>query len=384
MSFALSIVQGKGGTFRLSDPKPVPRINMNDVDELTDAFFSDRFPNPLLTERESTHPLYPGMILESADFEETSPAWPATPEQPQGVVGDYRVSCHWLGDARGTTPTKFISRSSTRTLAIGFDQFNEKYISWNAHPMAVTGTASGNLINHLGNTFSDGTAIAFAGVVGSAIVGASASALPTTYYVINRTAESYQISTAKGGSPLTLGTNMTAGYVLDARFVCGTQHPIWPYMLVTAANATDSNTCWRSVDVTYTGMQFGKPFHRVITCSAVQMSSSDPIAWDFPGGWTTELNSNIQLPEIGCVDTYLSADTLPTGIVPSASASVGTPDDPPDILSISITIDDSELVHNWPNGWSVVDVSHVESLNSKASVSVWRKVWRYIFPVSIK
>ena len=384
MPFQYSIVQGKGGTFRLSDPKPMIHINMNDVDELTDSFFSDRFPNPQLKERESQHPLYPGMILETADFEETSPEWPATPEQPEGVPGDYRVACHWLGDSRGTTPTKFINRSSVRTLAIGFDQFSERYISWNAHLMAITGTASGNLIGHAGNTFSNGDAVAFAALTGSSLVGASSSALPTTYYIINRTADNYQVSATKGGSVFALGTDISSGYVIDARFLCGTVHPTWPYMLVTGTTPTDANTRWRTVDVTYTGIQFGKPFHRVITCNAVQMSSSDPIAWDFPGGWTTELNSNVQLPEIGCVDTYLSSDTLPTGIVPSASASAGSPDNPPAILSVYITIDDSKLVHNWPNGWSIVDVSHVESLNSKASVSVWRKVWRYIFPLSIK
>lgn len=384
MPFKFSMVQGKGGTFRLSDPKPVLHIGMNDVDELTDGFFSDIFPNPQLTERVSQHPLYPGMILDTADFEETSPPWPATPEQPDGVPGDYRVSCHWLGDARGNSPTKFINRSAARTLAIGFDQFSEKYISWNAHPMAITGTATGNLINHAGNTFGEGDMVAFANLIGSALVGASTVALPTTYYVLNRTADNYQVSTSKGGSAVTLGSNITAGYVLDARFICGTVHPVWSGMLVTATAAADSNTRWRSVDVTYTGMQFGKPFHRVVTCNAVQMSSSDPIAWDFPGGWTTELNSNVQLPEIGCVDTYLSGGALPTGLVPSASASVGSPDNPPEILSVYITLDDSKLVHNWPNGWSVVDVSHVESLNSQAGVSVWRKVWRYIFPLSIK
>lgn len=384
MPFKFSMVQGKGGTFRLSDPKPVLHIGMNDVDELTDGFFSDIFPNPQLTERVSQHPLYPGMILDTADFEETSSPWPATPEQPDGVPGDYRVSCHWLGDSRGTTPTKFINRSATRTLAIGFDQFTERYISWNAHPMAITGTASTNIINHAGNTFSDGDAVAFANLVGGSLGGSSASQLPPTYYVINRTADGYQVSPLKGGSAVSLGSNIIVGFVIDARFMCGTSHPTWPYMLASATAAQDSNTRWRTVDVTYTGMQFGKPYHRVITCNAVQMSSSDPIYWDFPGGWTTELNSNVQIPEIGCVDTFLASITLPTDTVPSASASVGVPINAPNIISISISIDDSKLVHNWPNGWSIVDVSDVETLNGMSNICVWRRVWRYIFPVSIK
>ena len=373
---ASCIITGKRGYFQLSTPEPRFSFSRTDVDELDDSWHSDWLDNPHLTEG-CQHPLYPGKILDTLTPSQEVPEFDGNP-------GSYTFACKWIGDARGKTPTKFIERSKTRTISVGFDQFHEKYISWNAQEMPITGTASTNLIKHAGNTFSNGDAVAFGGVVGSAVVGASIGTLPVTYYVINRTADGYQLSATKGGSVFALGTNITAGYVVDARFMVGTQHPLWPYMLCTMVAKTDTDTQWSAVDVTYTGVQFGKPCHRVVTCNAVQMSSSDPIAWDFPGGWTTELNSNVQLPEIGCVDTYLSSDTLPTGIVPSASASVGTPDNPPDLLSISITIDDSKLVHNWPNGWSVVDVSHVESLNSLASVSVWRKVWRYIFPVSIK
>ena len=370
------IIEGLRGTFQLAEPKPRFSLPRLDVHELDDAWHSDYLDNPKLTEG-CQHPLYPGLILDVATPELEVPEYD---DQP----GSYTFTCKWIGDAIGKSPTKFINRSEARVLAVGFDQFSERYISWNAHPMAITGTATGNLINHKRNTFSDGDAVAFPALTGSSLQAGSSAVLAATYYVINRTADGYQVSATKGGSVFALGTDITAGYVLDARFVCGTVHPIWPGMIATGTNPTDTNTRWRAVDVTYTGMQFGKPFHRIITCSGVQMSSSDPIAWDFPGGWTSELNSNVQIPEIGCVDTYLGSGSLPTDLVPSASASVGTPPDPPDIISIYITVDDSRLVHNWPNGWSIVDVSHVDTLNSQSGISVWRKVWRYIFPVSIK
>ncbi len=373
---AFCIITGKRGTYQLALPEPRYNCSRTDVDELDDSWHSDWLDNPKLTEG-CQHPLHPGLILD---------VFTPTLEVPEfdGNPGSYTFACKWIGDARGKTPTKFISRGSSRTIGVGFDQFSEKYLSWNAHPMPITGTASTNTINHAGNTFANGDAIAFPALTGSSLQAGSSSALAATYYVINRTIDAYQVSATKGGSVISLGSNITAGYVLDARFVVGTVHPLWPNMMVTAAAPIDTGTRWRNVDVTYTGMQFGKPFHRIITCGSVQMSSSDPIAWDFPGGWTTELNSNVQLPEIGCVDTYLGSDTLPTELVPSASASVGTPPDPPDIISIYITVDDSKLIHNWPNGWSIVDVSHSDTINSQAGVSVWRKVWRFIFPVSIK
>jgi len=370
------IITGKRGTFRLSQPEPRFQCSRTDVDELDDSWHSDYLDNSKLTEG-CQHPMYPGMILDT---------FAPTQEVPEfeDVPGSYTFQCKWIGDSRGKTPTKFIDRSASRTVSVGFDQFHEKYISWNARPMAITGTAATNKINHAGNAFSNGDAIAFANLFGGSLGGSSTAQLPPTYYVINRTVDGYQVSGTKGGSALALGTDIIFGYVADARFMAGTVHPQFSNMLSTATVIQDTNTGWSMADVTYTGMQFGKPYHRMITCNGVQMSSSDPIAWDFPGGWTTELNSNVQIPEIGCVDTYLSSSSPPTGIVPSASASAGSPLSAPEVSSLYISIDDSKLVHNWPNGWSVVDASHVESLSSGSNVSVWRQGWRYIFPVSIK
>lgn len=382
MPFATTIVQGLGGTFCLSDPKRQIKIGKQDVDEIMDTWFSDCFPNPLLTE-DCRHPEYPGMILDTASFEETAPAFEAMPGQP-AVPGDYRVSCHWLGDARGTSPTKLTKRGKTRVVGVGFDQFNEDYISWNAEAVSITGTAATNRINHPGNTFADGDRIAFLSLSGSSVARGGTESLPTPYYVVNRTADDYQIATTKGGSAVSFVTDITAGYVLDARFCLGCPHADWPAMYVTSAPTSDNYTRWRNVSVIYSGKQFDKPFHRVVTCAGVQMSSSSPIVWDFPDGWTTALNSNVQMPEVGCVDTYLTADTPATDTIPSSESTVGAPPDPPAVQSVFIFGDDTTIVHNWPNGWSRLAEEHVETLNSKITVHIKRRVSRYIWPISLK
>lgn len=382
MPFATTIIQGAGGCFMLSDPKPQVKIGKQDVDERTDTWFADLCPHPLLVE-DAPHPHFPGLILDTASYDETAPAFPAEPGR-DAIPGDYRVSCHWLGDVHGTSPTKLISRGKMRTVGVGFDQFTEKYISWNAEPMAITGTAADNRIVHPGNTFADGDTIAFPRLVGGSLVGGSTVALPSVYYVLNRTAEGYQVASSPGGSAVSLGTDITAGYVLDARFCPGCRHPKWPNMYVTSAPTSDNYTQWRNVDVTWSGKQFDKPYHRIVTSNGTQMSSSTPIVWDFPGGWTTALYSNVQMPEVGLIDTYLTTDALATDTIPSAEAGVGLPPDPPDVASVFLFGTDETIIHNWPNGWSRLGEAHVDTLNSQISVHIKRRDSRYIWPISLK
>lgn len=376
MSPASCIIIGQRGTFQLAVPEPRFSFNRTDVDELDDSWHSDRLDNPDLTEG-CRHPRYPGLILDVAT---------PTLEVPEfdGAPGSYTCQCKWIGDARGKSATKFISRSATRTVGIGFDQFTEKYISWHAEPMAIIGTASTNIINHAGNTFADGLRIAFPSLTGSSLQGGTSAQLPAVYFVINRTADGYQVSATLGGTAVALTTNITAGYVLDARFCPGTPHPLWPKMYVAGISTSDNYTQWKNVDVSYTGMQFRKPLHSITTCAGVQVSSSTPIAWDFPGGWTTELNSNVQMPEVCCTETVLTDGVLASDVVPSAQASAGSPTSAPLIQTISFSLDEDKIVHNWPNGWSILGKSHVDKLNVLIDVSVQKTDWRYIWPILIK
>ncbi|WP_395739291.1 hypothetical protein [Prosthecobacter sp.] len=379
--FATCIITGQRGTFQLSDPAPRFSFNRTDVDELDDSWHSDYLDNATLTEGRP-HPKYPGLILDVATPTQEVPEFEV---DGATVPGSYTFACKWIGDARGKTPTKFIGRSSTRTVGIGFDQFTEKYISWNAEPAAITGTASTKLINHPGNNFSDGLRICFPSLTGgSGIAGGSITVLPTVYYVINRTADNYQIATTLGGTAVDPVTNITAGYVIDARFCPGTVHPLWPAMYVTAVSTSDNYTAWKNVEVTYSGKQFDRPFHRIVTSAGVQMSSSAPIAWDFPDGWTTELNSNVQMPEIVCTDTYLTTNTLATDTIPGSNSEVGDPPNAPLIRSVFIFGDDTTIIYNWPNGWSRLGEDHVETLNSQISVHIKKRVSRYIWPISLK
>ena len=380
MSPASCIITGQRGTFQLALPEPRFNFPRTDIGELDDSWHSDRLDNPDLTEG-CMHPMYPGLILD---------VFTPTLEVPEFEVdgvklpGSYTFQCKWIGDARGKSATKFISRSSTRSVGVGFDQFNEKYISWHAEPMAITGTASTNTINHPGNTFTDGLRIAFPKLTGSSLVGGTFALLPTVYFVINRTADGYQVATTLGGGAVSLGTNITAGYVVDARFCAGTPHPLWPKMYVSGFVISDNYTNWKNVDVTYMGMQFAKPIHSVTTCAGVQVSSSTPIAWDFPGGWTTEKNSNVQMPEVCCTETALTDNILASDLVPSSTAEVGIPTNAPLIRTVSFSLDEEKIVHNWPNGWSILGKSHVDKLNVAIDVSVQRTDWRYIWPILIK
>lgn len=377
MASALSpdscIITGLRGTYQLATPEPRYAFSRNDVDELDDSWHSDRLDNPDLTEG-CRHPKHPGLILDVAT---------PTMEVPEfdGAPGSYTFQCKWIGDARGKTPTKFISRSATRAVGVGFDQFGEKYISWHAEPMAVTGTASSNTINHPGNTFADGLGVAFPKLTGSSLLSGTSTRLPTVYYVINRTADGYQVAATLGGTAVALGTDITAGYVLDARFCIGTPHPIWPNMYVANIATSDNYTNWKNVDVSYVGMQFAKPKHSITTSAGVQVSSSTPIAWDFPDGWTSELNSNVQMPEVCVTETELAVSTLASELVPSSSGEVGTPTDAPLIRSVSLSLDESKIVHNWPNGWSILGKSHVDKLSIAIDVSIQKTDWRYIWAV---
>lgn len=377
MPFARTIIQGKTGTFRLSDPRPQIKINKADVDEVTDTWFSDRFPNPLLTE-DATHPLYTGLILDNADFEEIAPAFDAIPGS-DGQAGDYRVNCRWLGDARGTTPTKFLSRSKTRSIGPEFDSFSESYLSWNAEPRSITGTASTDLISDPGNTFSDGMRVAFVELTGgTGLTALSTSALAVIYYIINRTADGYQVSATLGGSAVNFTTNITAGRIADARFCHGCPHPEWSSMYCTGISISDNYTQWKKVEVTWTGKQFDKPYHRVITCNGVEVSPGDPIFWDVTDGWSDSRAGSFRMPQIVVTDTFVSTATLPTSSIPLSSGEGGAPPNAPAVRSIVFTGADSLFRWRWPNGWSLIDTAHIATLNSGIPVHIYRKTHEYI------
>ena len=155
-------------------------------------------------------------------------------------------------------------------------------------------------------------------------------------------------------------------------------------MLVTSVSLTDDVTNWKKAEVKYAGMYGPKPGYRMITTNGQSMSSSDMIAWDFTDGWGTPQNSNVQIPEIGLEDTFLAIGYLNTYLVPSSSGEVGAPADAPSVRSIFVFGDDATIVHNWPNGWSLVGVQDVQTINEQSGVRIAKAQWRYCWPYGLK
>lgn len=310
-------------------------------------------------------PGFPGMII--TDLDETS----------SGISHEYAITAE--GSLANTSPTKMIGRSRTRLIGPEFETFSERFLSWNAEPHAITGTASTDIISDASNTFANGDRVALLQITGGAgLTALSTSALSTVYYIINRDSSGYQLSLSLGGAAVNFTTNLTAGYICDARFALGAPHPDWSGMYCTQVTLSDNGTSFKSVEVIWTGKQFDKPYHRVITCNGVEVSPGDPIFWDVTDGWADSRSGSFRMPQIVVTDTFVSTATLPTSSIPLSSGEGGAPPDAPSVRSIVFTGADSLFRWRWPNGWSLIDTAHVATLNSGIPVHIYRKTHEYI------
>jgi len=380
MPFAHTLIQGRTGTFMRSTPRPTIRISKNDVDERSDTWFADSFPNDLLYEG-APHPHFPGLILDTASFDEINPAFPDS-----GTPGDYSVDCTWQGSHNSSRPTKITNNGERRTVGEGWDERQVEYLTWAARWKSCTGTASTDRIDCDGHAFTDGTRIVFARLTGgTGITPQSSFSLGTIYFVINATADGFQIALTAGGSAVDITTNLTAGEVIDAQFALGASHPQHATMFLASFEKTDTNTDWQRVRANYLGLEEAKPYRRMITVNGQQVSSSDKIIWNFTDGWSSPRYSNVQLPQIQVVDTYLTTYyTLDTATIPYSQGEGGSPPSPPSVRSVFIFGTDDTIVYNWPSGWSSLAEEHVDTLNSQIGVHLKRRVYEYIWPILLR
>jgi len=94
----------------------------------------------------------------------------------------------------------------------------------NAQGLAVTFTDTGDLVGLTNHQLPNGTQVTFTVIAGSpATTGIS---INTAYYIVNGTANSFQVSTAIGGTPATLTNNGTGVMNTD-----DTRNNIYPYKL---------------------------------------------------------------------------------------------------------------------------------------------------------
>lgn len=355
--------------FLLTNPTPELTRSRRDVDTLNESWQSDREDAWI---EGAVHPFRPGMIIDQV----------RTSIEVPGHSYVHAVTS--LGDSRGTRPTKLLSRSDTRTLDAGWDEFSCEYLTWHARWRSCTAAASSNVIACAGHAFREGQRVLFRATTGGGgIVAASSSALGTVYYVIEPTPGTFKVSATLGGGALDITTDMSAGQVIAAEFARGTPHPDHPHMWLVDIKRNDEDTDWCRATCTYKGMMEPKPFKRVISCNGQTMSSGEPIIWDFPGGWTSSLPASVNMPKVVCTDTYLTTDTLATNQIPYSQAEGATPPDPPAIRTMVIFGSIDRLTYHWPNGWSRVDEGHVDSIPLVA-VHLKRRVSEYVWPVTIR
>ncbi|HRJ10342.1 MAG TPA: hypothetical protein PLP58_17315 [Prosthecobacter sp.] len=356
--------------FLLHDPLPEILRARLDVDTLNESwqvgsedYFIEGAP----------HPERPGMIIDQIRLREEIPGYA------------YVAAITALGDSRGTRPTKLLRRSDKRTLDIGWDEFSEELLTWEARWKNVLCTASTDIFTTgIPHAFRDGDAVMFRDLTGGAgITGGSANALGATYYVRYLTAQSFEVAATPGGSKVNVTSNLTGGTVSLARFVKGARHPDHAHMWLVEISATDDATDWRRVVCQYRGLMESKPYKRIITCNNQQMSSSEPIFWDFEDGWEDARYSQVNLPKIVCTDTYLTTDAPATDEIPWSQGEGATPPDAPDIRSLVITGDVDQITWHWPAGWSRISENTLDSI-PLVSVNLKQRVTEFVWPVTLR
>ena len=351
--------------FLLSDPMPELTRSRTDVDTLNESWQSDD-ENAFL--EGAPHPERPGMIVDQVRTRVEVPGF------------SYVHAVTAIGDARGTRPTKEVGRSDARTLDIGWDEMTVDYLTWEARWLScAANAATDRVVTRVPHGFREGDPVVFRSLSGGApLVAASASSLGVVYYVRLIDALTFEVSSTPGGGALNLTTNMVGGLVINARFARGTPHPDYPNLYLVDLKRADESTDWQKVTATYRGMMEAKPYKRIITCNQQVISTSDPIFVSLPGGWEDARYTTANLPKIVCTDTYLTTAALATAEIPWGQADGATPPAPPDIRSI--TVSGSNLMYNWPNGWSRTNEEHLDSI-PLLGVNLKRRVTEYVWPV---
>lgn len=311
-------------------------------------------------------PGFPGMII--VELNHTT----------SGISHEWQITAE--GSLDQSYPTKILNRGKRRTIETGWDERTVRYLSWHAAWKSCTGVESTNVITCPAHGFANGRRVYFARLTGGAgLVPQSASSLGSPYFVIDRTADTFKVSTTSGGSAVNFTTDMSAGEVIAAEFALGAPHPTYPHLYLAELSHQDDNTDFVSADCVYRGFEEARPYHRLVTVNGQQFSSSDPITISLTGGWSDARHTNFHLPEVVVTDTYLApADTLPTNTVPS----MVTPENAPALPTIALT--GSDLTYNYPYGWTLIASPQQATLNSQIAAFVYQKVYRYIWPVMFR
>lgn len=354
---------GETGLFLLGNPAPRLTRRRLDVDTLEESW---QAPSEESLKPGDPHPVRPGMIIDQVV---------STPEIPDRA---YVLDVTSLGSHDGATAMKVLQRSKRRSFE-GWDERALRVLSWHAEWKPCKGVAATNTIHCDGHAFPDAQRVYFARKTGgSGITAQSSSSLGVGYFVCNRGTNQFQVSLTPGGAVHALGTDITSCEVIAAEFALGAPHPEVAGLYLCELQTQDENTDWKTSECVYRGLEEDRPYHRLVTISGQQTSSSSPITIDLVGGWGDPRYSSFHLPEVVVTDTYLSTSTLPTSAVPSFS----TPPNAPAIATF--VIEGDNLQWNYPYGWTLIACPQQATLNSQINVHVFSAVYRYIWPVSLR
>lgn len=342
---------------------------LGEIDSLSGTYFTER--STTLNPGDAV-PGYPGMIIQDLD--------------PIDSGGSIAWSLQAEGSLDNTLAEKLISRSESRSIGASFETFQERRISWQTARKACTGVASTDIISTAtAHGLADGQRICFLSLTGGAgLTAQSQTAIATVYWMRDVTSTTFKVSATSGGAAVDFTTDISAGYFMVAEYFPGTPHADWPNMYLVEARPSDNITPWRTVDCSYVGKMWDKPYHRVITVQGQQVNSSEKVPLDITDGDTNLRYRAVDLPEIVITDTYVGVEDLPTDSIPSSHSEGGTPPDPPSLRSLSITGTDDQLVYQWPNGWSRVATQHVESLSSGIPLTIYANVYKYKWPTLLR
>lgn len=367
---------GETGRFLLSNPPPTVARSRTSIDMRADVWHSP-FEDDEVLRPGAIHPLYPGLILDTATANEEIPEILAG--APTGK-GSYQYDCQWQGSLSNTKPEKLLGTTETRQIRPGWESFIEQRLSYHAMPKAITGTHSDDIIACPAHGLAAGRAVALIDLIGgTGLTGRSSTAIGLTYYVINPGTDTLQVSATSGGSAVNFGSDISAGYIVPIEYLPGTPHPTLPQMFLDQVSLKrTAEDAWHMADCAYVGQRTTRPYHRIITVNGQTVSSSEAIQVLLSGGWTDFRYTNFSLPRVILTDTRITTSAPDTGAFPAFE----TPPDAPSIMSLVFT--GTDFIFNYPYGWTLQAADNIDTLSSGITLNLQRKVYEFVWPALLK
>lgn len=247
-----------------------------------------------------------------------------------------------------------------------------------AGPVAVTGSAATHRVAWVAHGFSDGDVVTFVTLTGGNLLTVSAP-----YYVINSTADDFQLAATPGGTVIAFSTNISAA-TCQAGTACtfttdgsATLRPIQPgfelcWITERHKRKARAKGYWE-MDMQLKGLKQeeddSKPFKRRISTTGQTVSNDTYSGETISGQWLgfppqlvgsvvfsppdllgPPIAAEFDLPQISVTDTMISISRPPTELVPG----YWVPEDAPTIVIFSPF--SAAYTYHCPAGWKVLSL----------------------------